>query len=69
MVHGKYGSMPTKKCDRYKIAFASAEARCLRQLHGSYPSSVFRRAPPALRQALKRWVAAAKEIFICWATE
>lgn len=24
--------------------------------------------PPSLRQLLKRWVAAAKEIFICWAT-
>lgn len=24
--------------------------------------------PPSLRQPLKRWLAAANEIFICWAT-
>ncbi|TPJ82238.1 hypothetical protein FJ419_00120 [Mesorhizobium sp. B2-6-2] len=34
-----------------------------------HPSSVFvLLLPPSLRQELKRWVAAAKDIFICWET-
>jgi len=36
----------------------------------SHPKSALcRLVPPSLRQVLKRWVAAAKEIFICCATE
>lgn len=35
----------------------------------AHPSSVFvLLLPPSLRQELKRWVAAAKDIFICWET-
>ncbi|TPM99793.1 hypothetical protein FJ977_10470 [Mesorhizobium sp. B2-1-3A] len=38
-----------------------------RQFHPSNVRCLL--VPPSLRQLLKRWVAAAKEIFICWATE
>src|SRR3569832_407705 len=80
MVHANRDVAPTKKCDGDNVARQSwrvgdpsrpplTRQHCTRCSQPAHPSKVFvLLLPPSLRQALKRWVAAAKEIFLCWET-